>query len=47
MKVQCAWCKCIIKEDKESKENDKVSHGICSMCYEIQMKELIAKREAK
>lgn len=47
MTIQCAWCKCIIKENEEPGEDDKVSHGICDECYEIQMKDLMAGREAE
>ncbi|RLI65661.1 MAG: hypothetical protein DRO88_03975, partial [Promethearchaeia archaeon] len=32
MKVVCAWCGKIIKEDNLEDENSGISHGICDQC---------------
>ena len=37
IKVECSWCKCIIKEGHE---HLGISHGICEICHNEIMEEL-------
>ena len=43
MKVECAWCKCFLKEIEPMFDN-RVSHGICLLCSK-KIKEEIHERK--
>jgi hypothetical protein len=45
MKIVCAWCQKIIRDDENAKIDDPVSHGICVACKAEVDKELDKIRE--
>jgi hypothetical protein len=45
MKIVCAWCQKIIRDDENAKVDDPVSHGICQACKTEIDKELDKIRE--
>lgn len=46
MKVFCAWCNRFLRETG-SKQNKKISHGICKKCLEETTKEFKYEKQAQ